>query len=65
MDWTPWVTPALMIGLFGWLKADIARLDNRLKADISGLDNRLRGVEKDVAEIRGALFYHPRPEKDD
>jgi len=36
-----------MIGLFGWLKADSARLDNRLKADIAGLDDRLRGVEKD------------------
>ena len=61
-----WLTPAIVIALFMWLRADIRsireelRADIRsvseeLRADIRGIDERLRAVEAGQAEIRGQL----------
>ncbi len=40
----PWITPAVVIALFVWLRADI-----------KGLETRLGGLERDVAEMKGKL----------
>ena len=74
MEWTYWITPALVVALFGWLKFDIARLESRIGdmddrlrdveksvSSITKLDDRLRAVENAVSEIRGALFHRVRP----
>ena len=45
----------LIIGLFGWLKADISGL----RAEIRDLGNRIGQVEQRVARIEGALFRGP------
>ena len=61
-----WLTPAIVIALFMWLRADIRsireelRADIRsvseeLRADIRSIDECLRAVEAGQAEIRGQL----------
>ena len=45
----------LIIGLFGWLKADISGL----RGEIWELGNRIGQVEQRVARIEGALFRDP------
>ena len=68
-DISAWLTPAILVGFFLWLRADIRnvrhdlqadiremRADIReLRADIRALDERLRAVEVEMAEIRGQL----------
>ena len=41
-DLTPWITPALLVGLFAWLRADIRRTEDRLRADMRAGEDRLR-----------------------
>ncbi len=42
---------ALMIGLFGWLKADNARLGDRLDERIDGLDERIGGLDERIGGL--------------
>ena len=55
MEWQAWITPALMIGLFGWLKADI----HALRGEIHSVRERVGQLAEDVAFLKGALSRPP------
>ena len=55
-DWLqPWLAPALLVGLFTWLRADINTLRTELRGDINTLraelSNRIDGLAATVADI--------------
>ncbi len=52
---SPWITPAIVLALFIWLRFDIRDLRRDLTARLDGLDGRLRAVETGLAELRGRL----------
>ncbi len=52
-----WLTPAIIIGLFLWLRADIHALERRFGKRFDGMDERLRAVEAGQAEIKGHLSF--------
>ena len=52
---SPWITPAIVLALFIWLRSDIRDLRRDLTARLDGLDGRLRAVETGLAELRGRL----------
>ena len=52
-DFAPWITPAVLLGVFAWLRSDIRELRDRLDR----FDDRLRGVEQDLAEMKGKLTF--------
>ncbi len=52
-DLTPWITPAILLGMFAWLRSDI----RELRTDIRELRERLRAVEQDLAEVKGKLTF--------
>ncbi|MYE01227.1 MAG: hypothetical protein F4Y03_08090 [Alphaproteobacteria bacterium] len=54
-DLAPWITPALIVALFLWLRADIRDLRRDLSARMDSLEARLRAVETGLAELRGRL----------
>ena len=63
-DISVWLTPAITIGLFVWLRADIRALEERFEKRFDGmdkrfddLDERLRAVEVGQAEIKGQLSF--------
>ena len=52
-DWLePWLAPALLVGLFAWLRADINTLRTELRADINTLRTELRA---DINTLRTEL----------
>ena len=46
---------ALMIGLFAWLRPDIAGLRTDMNRRLDDLDSRLRAVEHGQAKLEGLL----------
>ncbi len=50
-DLAPWITPAILLGAFAWLRADIRGLRERMDR----FDERLRAVGQDLAEMKGKL----------
>ena len=46
---------ALMIGLFAWVRADIAGLRADMNRRLDDLDSRLRAVEHGQAKLEGLL----------
>ncbi len=65
-DLAPWITPALLVGLFAWLRADIRRVEDRLRADMSdmrselsgridGLEGRLDGLDERLRAVEAGL----------
>lgn len=70
-DISSWLTPAIIIGLFLWLRADIRALEGRFEKRFDavdkrfdavdkrfdGFDERLRAVEASQAEIKGHLSF--------
>ena len=66
-DFAPWITPAIVLGVFAWLRSDIReiRTDMReLRTDIREVrermdrfDERFRTVEQDLAEMKGKLTF--------
>ena len=56
-DISVWLTPAITIGLFVWLRADIRALGERFEKRFDDLDARLRAVEAGQAEIKGQLSF--------
>ena len=52
-DFAPWITPAVLLVVFVWLRSDIRELRDRLDR----FDDRLRGVEQDLAEMKGKLTF--------
>ncbi len=45
---TDWLTPALLLGLFAWLRADL----NNLRADLNNLHERIDGLQEAMAQLR-------------
>ena len=45
-DISVWLTPAIIIGLFLWLRADIRALEGRVEKRFGGLDKRMDGLEE-------------------
>ncbi len=47
-DLAPWITPAVLVGLFVWLfvedkwRSDIRRTEERLRSEMRATENRLR-----------------------
>lgn len=61
-DISVWLTPAIIIGLFLWLRADIRVLGGRIEKRFDGIekrfdgmDERMRALEAGQAETRGQL----------
>lgn len=52
-DLAPWITPAILLGVFAWLRSDIRELRERMDR----FDDRLRGVEQDLSEMKGKLTF--------
>ena len=50
-DLAPWITPAILLGMFAWLRSDIRGLRERMDR----FDERLRAVGQDLAEMKGKL----------
>ncbi len=55
----PWLTPALIVGLFGWVRADIRALRQEmagLRQEVTGLRQEMTGrfdqVNHELAELR-------------
>lgn len=40
-DLAPWITSALLVGLFAWLRSDIRRAEDRLRAEMSDMRSDL------------------------
>lgn len=41
---TPWLTPALVVALFVWLRSELVRQTDKLEGRINKLDERFDGV---------------------
>ena len=47
-NFAPWITPALIVGLFAWLlvedrwRSDIRRTEERLRSEMRATEDRLR-----------------------
>ncbi len=52
-DFAPWITPAVLLVVFVWLRSGIREIRDRLDR----FDDRLRGVEQDLAEMKGKLTF--------
>ena len=46
---------ALLIGLFAWLRSDIAKVEGRLRDDIKQLADRVGRLEHSQAKLEGLL----------
>ena len=52
-DLAPWITPAILLGVFAWLRSDIRELRDRTDR----FEERFRTVEQDLAEMKGKLTF--------
>ncbi len=48
----PWLTPALVIALFAWLRSDLVSRTDKLEKRFDGIEKRLDGVTRDIADLR-------------
>ncbi len=48
----------LMIGLFAWLRSDMAKVEERVRGDIKQVEERVRGDIKQVESRIGAVESH-------
>ena len=46
------ITPALVIGLFAWLRSDIVKLHDRLDATSKAMNDRFDAVLREIGELR-------------
>ena len=49
---TPWLTPALVIALFAWLRSELISRTDKLEKRFDGIDKRFDGVNRDIADLR-------------
>ena len=47
----PWLTPALLIGLFAWLRADIGAL----RRELQGVSGRVDALAERLARLEGRI----------
>lgn len=59
-----WITPAIIIGLFLWLRADLRALEGRFEKRFDAVEKRLEGVELRLGavevgqgEIKGQMSF--------
>ena len=54
-----WVTPAILVAVFAWLRSDIhraeARINERMNERLSRIENELAAVKKEVGEVKKEL----------
>ena len=52
----PWLTPALVIALFVWLRSELIsrtdKLEKRFDDRFNGIDKRFDGVIREIADLR-------------
>jgi len=48
----PWLTPALVIALFAWLRSELISRTDKLEKRFDGVDKRFDGVTRDIADLR-------------
>ena len=51
----PWLTPALLIGLFAWLRADISAL----RRELQGVGGRVDALAERLARLEGRIATAP------
>ncbi|MCY4509376.1 MAG: hypothetical protein OXG35_20795 [Acidobacteria bacterium] len=47
-----WLTPALVITLFAWLRSELISRTDKLEKRFDGVDKRFDGVTRDIADLR-------------
>ena len=59
LDLASWVTPAILVAVFAWLRSDIhraeARINERMNERLSRIENELAAVKKEVGEVKKEL----------
>ena len=48
----PWLTPALVIALFAWLRSELISRTDKLEKRFDGIEKRFDGVTRDIADLR-------------
>ena len=51
----PWITPALLVGLFAWLRQDVHRLRRELRGTESELRQEIGGTEERLRREMGEM----------
>ena len=49
---TPWLTPALVIALFAWLRSELVSRTDKLEKRFDGIEKRFDGVTRDISDLR-------------
>ena len=52
---TAWITPALLIGLFAWLRFDMRELRREVRDGLRGLGKRIDEVHKRFDQVQREL----------
>ena len=48
----PWLTPALLLALFAWLRSEFVSRMDKLEKRFDGVDKRFDGVTRDIGDLR-------------
>ena len=65
-DLAPWITPAVLVGLFIWLfaedrwRSDIYRTEKRLRSEMRANEDRLRSQMNDMRSEMRAMEHRLR-----
>lgn len=51
----PWLTPALMVGLFTWLRSDINRQFDQTNGRLDRIENRIDRIENRIDRIESRI----------
>ncbi len=51
----PWLTPALIVGLFTWLRSDINRQFDQTNSRLQRIENRVDRIENRVDRIENQI----------
>ena len=52
---TPWITPALLVALFAWLRLDMREQRREVREEIRGLNKRFDEVSKRFDQVQHEL----------
>ena len=52
---TAWITPALLIGLFAWLRFDMRELRREVREEVRGLGTRFDDMHKRFDQVQREL----------
>ena len=56
MDWmqeiATWLTPALVIALFAWLRADLRELRREMNSRFDAVNGRFDGIGRQIGDLR-------------